>query len=63
MIAISADEDLELGHIDVKTAFLSGTLTEIIYMYPLDDGPVSALPLGMYDLSAAESPLRSEVIW
>ena len=32
LLAITAMEDLELNHLDVKTAFLNGDLDEVIYM-------------------------------
>jgi Reverse transcriptase (RNA-dependent DNA polymerase) len=46
VLAIAAEEDLELDHADMVTAYLNAILKEALYMYPPRDGPVGAIPVG-----------------
>lgn len=39
LLAIAAQEDLEIEHLDIKTAFLNGDLEEEIYMHPPEGFP------------------------
>ena len=47
VLAISAEEDLLLDHVDMVTAYLNAILKQALYMYPPRDGPVGAIPAGM----------------
>jgi hypothetical protein len=47
VLAIAVEEDLELDHADMVTAYLITILKEALYMYPPRDGPVAAIPAGM----------------
>jgi len=58
LLAICAKEDLELEHLDVKTAFLHGELEEVIYMqqppgYEQGSGLVCRLHKSIYGLKQA----------
>jgi hypothetical protein len=47
MFAMSAEQDLELDHMDVMTAYLNSVLAEKIYMLPPEDGSMGDIPEGM----------------
>lgn len=58
LLAIAAEEDLEMMHFDVKTAFLHGELLEEIYMmqpegYEKEKGKVCKLQKSLYGLKQA----------
>ncbi|MGQ3285945.1 reverse transcriptase domain-containing protein, partial [Bosea sp. (in: a-proteobacteria)] len=58
LLAVAAAEDMELEHLDVKTAFLNGRLEEVIYMhqpagYEDGSGRVCRLHRALYGLRQA----------
>ncbi|KAJ9512092.1 hypothetical protein QJQ45_012628 [Haematococcus lacustris] len=58
LLAVAAAEDMELEHLDVKTAFLNGKLEEVIYMhqpagYEDGSGRVCRLHRALYGLRQA----------
>ncbi|KAJ9532152.1 hypothetical protein QJQ45_003955 [Haematococcus lacustris] len=58
LLAVAAAEDMELEHLDVKTAFLNGRLEELIYMhqpagYEDGSGRVCRLHRALYGLRQA----------
>jgi hypothetical protein len=70
LFAIAAHEDLEVDHLDIKTAFLNGKLEEEIYMHPPEGFPPKVVGnvwklKSIYGLKQAASMCtrNSKVLW